>query len=519
MSAPIAPVQKKAHWQLTPHPIRQCWKKKHKGNSHYVGKGTKRYSETEYQRAWTEWEAKLAEIEKQENATRFAKASPRILQMIARNEYPDPDEMAEYGIVLGPEYTAIERRRNAEGKNFRLTAKELDYLIKTSGVQGEDQSTAAVVPDNTIGTLADKFLTHKAGQARKGERSGGRYANLRSYVYKFRDFAGADTDVEKFNAAATLADYYEDVSELIDREEMGTTTASDRMQIARQFVRWLWERSAIEDLPRNLDSKDLTFSRTVGNVAPMPHAVLRRRVKAATGRMKLELLLMANCGMYQKDCADLLHTEINWQAGTITRKRSKRTKGKEKNMPTVTYYLWPSTLEQLREHATNDGPNALANRNGGVSVRTEVREDGSVDRIDNAASSYGRLQNTLAKDYAEEIEKMKPVEIKARIEAGELELGEDGKSQMRRWGMKHIRKTGATAVGNAHLYSRFAQYFLGQAPKNVADTNYVQPSAEQFSECLKWLGKELDLYTTDKVKPPDPEPATAKWRNFDQRKT
>ena len=64
-------------------------------------------------------------------------------------------------------------------------------------------------------------------------------------------------------------------------------------------------------------------------------------------RTKLYLLLMLNAGMYQADVSDLGADEVNWQAGTITRKRSKRWKAV--GSMSVTYKLWPETVELLRE--------------------------------------------------------------------------------------------------------------------------------------------------------------------------
>jgi hypothetical protein len=39
--------------------------------------------------------------------------------------------------------------------------------------------------------------------------------------------------------------------------------------------------------------------------------------------LTLHLLLMANCGFTQQDVSDLSQDEVDWQLGTITRKRSK----------------------------------------------------------------------------------------------------------------------------------------------------------------------------------------------------
>lgn len=473
--------------ELTYFAARNCYKKKRNGDVHYVGKGSDRDTDENYRRAWAEWETKLAALVAAEQAAERSR-NHRMAKEIAGHAAAAGMNAVAEGIEVADQ---IERRQEAELDAARSNPKP---------------PVAYAVPADTLAKLAEKFLASKATQARTGQRSGGRYANLRSYLNQFVSFNGPDTQARTWNAAAQLSAYYDRQTEEVDAEEIGSTTASDRMQCARQFIRWLWENNFITDLPRNLDSREMTFSRTVGDVEPMPLDVLRRRIKSATGRLQLELLLMANCGMYQKDCADLLNTEINFETGTITRKRSKKTKGKDKNLPTVTHYLWDSTKQLLKQLASTTTPHALPNRNGEISVRTEVRQDGTVGRIDNAASGYGRLQDQLADEYAKEIGAMKAAEIKSRIESGELELV-DGKPVMRRWGMKHIRKTGSTAIGNSKEYSRYAQYFLGQAPSNVADTHYVQPSQEQFRAACNWLGEYLGIDTLDKIKPAEKQAA------------
>ena len=82
----------------------------------------------------------------------------------------------------------------------------------------------------------------------------------------------------------------------------------------------------------------------------LTHCFCRRPIKTllagATDRDKLYLLLMMNCGFTQVDIANLKQDEVDFKAGTITRKRSK-TQDYDK-VPTVRYPLWKTTLALLK---------------------------------------------------------------------------------------------------------------------------------------------------------------------------
>ena len=449
MPTEIAPVERKDHWQLTPWPARSCWRKKHRGQVYYVGKGTERYSEADYKRAWNEWEAKEQELRDQERKANTPQAVYDTLRAVWSENGLTPEQVRERLQGTTVEGQATEQLLTAR-------AEQLDRQRKIkAAVNRIDNPDAG---ERTVGNMIDRFLARKKSQAQTGQKSVGRFANLESYLKRFKEFVGADEPAKSIDAI-TLSDYHEELLELIEAEKIGDYTARDRFAAVKQFVRWTWEMGACE-LPRNIESRELSIGVTAGDVQPMPLDALRARVAKATGRLKLELLLMANAGFTQIDCGDLLHTEINWQAGTITRKRSKKQKGREKSLPTVTYYLWPSTLKLLRELATEDSPHVLATRQGQQTTRDGFSKDGKPVRSDATGQAYRKFEQANFSDH---------------------------------WTPKRIRKTSATEIGNSKEYARYAQYFLGQSPESVADTHYVRPSEQQFKECLQWLGKHLQL--------------------------
>jgi integrase len=169
-------------------------------------------------------------------------------------------------------------------------------------------------------------------------------------------------------------------------------------------------------------------------------------------RTKLYLLLMLNCGMYQNDVAELHRDEVNWARGTLTRARSKT---RERNGPVVTYKLWPETFRLLRKHRAAEGDLVLTTDGGNPLVRYWL-EDGEMRRYDVIQSAWARLARKLG------VQKI-------------------------RLGMKHQRKTSASLLGQHPQYKSYANHFLADSPRTVADRHYVTPSDEEFFLALEWL--------------------------------
>ena len=162
---------------------------------------------------------------------------------------------------------------------------------------------------------------------------------------------------------------------------------------------------------------------------------------------KLYLLLMLNCGMYQNDIAELHADELDLKAGTVKRARSKtRERG-----PVVTYRLWPETSELLRRHRSNIGDRALTTDEGNPLVRYWL-EDGKMRRYDAIQSAWSRLATKMG-----------------------------GKTRL---GMKHLRKTSASLLGQHPQFKFYANHFLADSPRTVADSHYVVPSDAEFFQAL-----------------------------------
>jgi integrase len=227
--------------------------------------------------------------------------------------------------------------------------------------------------------------------------------------------------------------------------------AASVMRVARSFIRSLWESGLLSTPPKNLQSRDLTVKVRPKKKVYWTVEEIRKQLGAAHGPMKLHLLLMLNAGFYQSDISDLKKSEINWELGTITRKRSK-TKDRP-DTPEVTWKLWPEAFELLTQQRSSDRVLALTARSGNPWVTKELREDGKLKKTDRIQSNYRRLCALTG--------------IKRPL--------------------KSLRKTSANLLASHKDYARFAGYFLGHADQSIKDRHYVDVPQDLFNEALEWL--------------------------------
>ena len=170
----------------------------------------------------------------------------------------------------------------------------------------------------------------------------------------------------------------------------------------------------------------------------------------AGGLLQTCMLLSLNCGFNAVDIATLKHSEVDWVAGTITKKRVKT--GGQSNVPTVTWVLWKTTLAQLKKHRATHPELVLLGRKD-----RELIVGGGLERSDTIADMWRWVKKCLGSKHP----------------------------------FKLLRKTSASILGGSPAYGRYAQYFLSHAASTTADRHYVRPSQVEFDKAVKWLGKEL----------------------------
>ncbi len=341
---------------------------------------------------------------------------------------------------------------------FNQLCKDVEQKFKEDYREGTRQTTIALA--------IEQFLDRQRAKVNGGLRSSGRYELLKRCLAHFREFIGGRAGTDRLNAVSLEA-YH---STLLGEIENGWTPdyASLYMGAAKQFVRWSWRKELIPNLPRNIDDSDLAITTTPKKLKTFSKEEIQVLFSFATERTKLHLLLMLNVGMNQKDIADLTREEVDLDHGWIERKRSK-TKNHQ-GTPTIRYNLWKTTLELLRKYQSQNPIRVLLNEDGKPLKIDELREDRGI-KIDNIATNYKRLIAKIKKKAAEEPDANLPSIDKT---------------------LKHFRKTSAGKLEDSQ-FSQCSRWFLGHAPRSVADINYLPPPQKTFDRAIKWLAKEYGI--------------------------
>lgn len=449
-------------WEGPPH----CrWVKMHKGVRYRVSCADLKAA------AWTKegsgklanewWGRKLAEL-----------AGPHPRVEAVRQALAEEDDLSR----LSREIEALKRERDllrdevynaahaiADDQGVGVEAV-LRALPEADEVKRLSSPLAADAADRSVKALADRWSRDRADEATKGSRSADGANNLRMALNHFVAFAGGPTGVEAIDFDLWRRWHLHCRGETARRDrdgEGGWSAAYARkvFTVARAFVRWLWETEALDRLPRNLGSRQYRFEAEAKAPPCFTDEEVRRFVAAATGQHKLHLLLMLNCGMTQKDVSDLRKDQIDLDAGTITRRRSKTRL--KKGTPLVTYPLWPSTLALLRAHLSSDPTIALLTHTGRRWVRKEMR-DGRLVKGDSIGSLFQHLRDRL------------------RVTGRDKSL-------------KVFRKTSATRLKSHKDYRDLRFHFLGHAAHNVADRHYAAESPKLLAEAVAWLGREYGI--------------------------
>ena len=167
---------------------------------------------------------------------------------------------------------------------------------------------------------------------------------------------------------------------------------------------------------------------------------------------------MAKCGWRNIDIATLEQEHVDWDKGTITRKRHKTEK--KENTPEVQYKLWPETFALLKKHRnTRAGSQlVLVNENGNSLVPSRIDDDAKKGTV-------------LRKSDA----------IRNDVYRWEKKKGKLG------FTLKQIRAAGATLLESNPEYRHLVPLYLGHSTKTVAEQSYAQYPQDLFDEAIDWL--------------------------------
>ncbi len=327
--------------------------------------------------------------------------------------------------------------------------------------QAEAVVTAAVPaaqPERAVGAQVEAWRKLLHGICVSGQMSEGRYDAYCRNIANFVEWVGPDTAIDAIDEAK-LEGFFAHLSALVGKKKYSPNYAHTLLMTAKQFISRLAELRLIP-LPGNIRSRRFRFNHSAAaRIETFTVEEVRQILFACDGfseKTKLYVLLMLNCGMYQNDIAELRNDEVNWADGTVTRARSKT---RERNGPVVTYRLWPETLALLKNHRAEDGELALTTEEGNLLVRYWV-EGGKMRRYDCIHSAWTRLA--------------------AKLGAEKMRLG-----------MKHLRKTAASILGQHPQYKFYNTYFLADSPRHMSEKHYAKPSDEEFFAALDWLRKRV----------------------------
>lgn len=264
-------------------------------------------------------------------------------------------------------------------------------------------------------------------------------------VGRFAKWAGEGMPLEKITERL-LENFFAHLAGEIEAGRLAKKSAQQTMIYTKAFIRRQWELRRIE-LPRNLTSKTLSITVPAPTVTVMSVETIADFYKKARPFLKTCILLTLNTGMLQVDLADLRQDEVDWEKGTITKKRSKTSN--HASAPTVCWKLWDTTLTLLKAHR-GDGERVLTGKGGRHLMLTNGKRNDLIGKLWQYNGGGGK-----GKEY------------------------------------KNLRKVSASLLASHPEYGRYAQYFLGHAPSSIADRHYIKPSQEQFDKAVEWLGTQF----------------------------
>lgn len=311
--------------------------------------------------------------------------------------------------------------------------------------------------DVTFASNVAKFIESKRNEANAGQLSVSRPNTLKIHLDMAMEFTGTTTSVANIDAR-TLTGFRQHLLSRVSANQMKVKYASDVFASFKSFVRWLAENTEhLEHLPKNISSKSLKISVDQRTPEILNPDRIRELLRAANDRTRLYLLLGANCAMTQKDMSDLHPREVNWSRGTITRKRSKTKEWED--VPTVTYRLWPWTLELLKAERSQDEHRVLLTREGRPLTSDRMTPSGTYRKTDAVRLAVRRLAQKTGISFT----------------------------------LKALKKTSVSLLADDARYASLKHLFLGHSPKSIADKHYVRPTQKLLNEGIDWLGDQLGI--------------------------
>jgi hypothetical protein len=374
--------------------------------------------------------------------------------ILSRPSLPDPLE------AYGDSPSTIPGTYKSTALDAELWADRLARNVKPS-------------QQHSIVALVTLFLKTRESDCRPD-----RIYNLSAHLAHFTGWTDND-DIRKVNGL-TLVNFRTHIL-----GKVGRSRANNVMSTVKRFMWWCYEIEAIDKHPRNLKSRDLTISVPPQTVKVWSHQQLKLLfsnvgLTGSPNRHRLWYLLSINVGIQATEIALLSNHEegprddayysrprLDWDRGTITRKRAKTSA--YSGVPVVCTKLWPETLDLLRKLGSRDG---LVLR--GSTGKPLVSHLGQPKRVDTVGTEFRRLRIRIRKIHKKDLPPIKT-----------------------------LRHTAASELDNHKEFGRYEPFFLGHSPRGMSSKHYVVPSQEQFNKAIEFLrSRFMSVITTQGVTPP-----------------
>lgn len=378
--------------------------------------------------------------------------------MVAANKWWTAKEKELSGSVTLTEHELLHRSIKQHELVHEYTNQRAELATKAAKETFDrvffgSPTTSVSTDATTVGAAVEQFIGRKVLRSRTGAVSASTVSGYPEKLKRFVRFVGEDFPVKDINGDVFARFIGSLLQEIAAGKKAHATHVGTRMAVI-QFIKHLWSAGKI-DLPRNLDDPDLRIPNPAKEIETVPVERIRKALTLATDRTKLFILLALNCGMLQGDMTALRVEEIDFDKGTITRRRSKT--HKHASTPKVTYKLWKETAGYLK-FLSNDSGLALTGDEGQPLTRNDVSDDGKRVRYDKIQKSL----NTLFENFPGET-----------------------------FSIKQLRTTAATTLAEHPQYKFYAQYFLAHSPNKPTDKNYVRPNDKEFFQACDWLREKI----------------------------
>ncbi|WP_417376743.1 hypothetical protein [Gimesia maris] len=481
--------------QLTPYPARNCWKKYHKGNVRYIYHPI---TKDGYESAILEWAQIKAEIDQGRPNAKVYHHHKELFQSVqgwydshgAANtqEKRIAKQVDQFLIWIDGELQKPELEESLPSDDFTSESKRKEFyhefvaILDIEGIFGfDDYELPPVWKDRlnrsseiknrktpqTVGYWIEDFIKLKASKAVAEQLKPKTLMDATEKIAKFRKWIGDDTLIVDITGQ-TIKDWYQFIL------SQPFNNKKNYFNYGKSFIRYAWEQEecALENLPRNINSKDFTFKSIRSNKKKAKTRTQQLWSKAEfkkalesdlPERYKCWIMLMLNCGFTQIDLNELEREEVDLKAGRIVRTRSK-TEDNE-NVPVVNYKLWPQTIKLLKKEMARCTDEVYAlQASRGARIINERIEEVNGQMITRRSDNISRHWQNIRDDAG----------LKGKL-------------------LKYVRKTGSTKLNSELLYRPYHQMYLGHAFESVSDRNYNAYDGEIYKpldQAITWLGKQ-----------------------------